>query len=90
MLFWQVVRVSSCLSALLLKPIRIHSIRAGRPKPGLAAQHMAGLHLVAAMCAGDLRGADVGSTEVSLFPSKLAGRQEYLAGLFVHAYMHTQ
>ncbi len=43
----QVVRVTSALSALLGVPIRLDKIRAGRAKGGLAAQHAAGLKLVA-------------------------------------------
>lgn len=60
-------------------PIRVHSIRASRPKPGLAAQHMAGVHLVAAMCSGRLRGAEIGRTEVFLEPGVLSQREEFSA-----------
>ena len=35
------------LSALLRKPIKIHGIRAGRSSPGLKAQHLTGINLVA-------------------------------------------
>ena len=75
------MRLSSCLSALMKVPIRIHSIRAGRPKPGLAAQHLAGVKLIAAICAGSLEGAELGSTEVAMVPGQvLLGAREYLAG----------
>jgi len=39
----QVLRVALCLSALYKIPIEIKNIRAGRPKPGLAAQHLKGM-----------------------------------------------
>lgn len=38
------------LSALLRKPVKITNIRAGRKKPGLAAQHLNG---IAAMFRGE-------------------------------------
>lgn len=38
----QVLRVALSLSTLYGIPIEIENIRAGRPKPGLAAQHLKG------------------------------------------------
>lgn len=38
----QVLRIALCLSALYKIPVKIDNIRAGRPKPGLAAQHLKG------------------------------------------------
>ncbi len=61
------------LSCLLSRPIHIHHIRAGRSKPGLRPQHMTGLRLLADLCKGSLEGADVGSSEVTFHPGKLAG-----------------
>jgi RNA 3'-terminal phosphate cyclase (ATP) len=43
----QVVRASSALCAMGRRQLRIENIRGGRPKPGLAAQHLASLRLVA-------------------------------------------
>lgn len=37
------LRVALCLSTLYHIPIEIKNIRAGRPKPGLAAQHLKGI-----------------------------------------------
>jgi len=75
-----VVRISSSLSALTKAPVRIHSIRAGRPKPGLAAQHLAGIQLVAALCSGSLSGDGIGSVEVRLSPGdSLLQQKEYLS-----------
>lgn len=45
----QLLRSVVSLSSLLKKRIRITKIRGGRSKPGLKAQHLAGLHLVKAM-----------------------------------------
>jgi len=38
----QVLRIALSLSTLYGIPIEIENIRAGRPKPGLAAQHLKG------------------------------------------------
>lgn len=39
----QVLRIALSLSTLYGIPIEIENIRAGRPKPGLAAQHLKGM-----------------------------------------------
>ncbi|GJE86822.1 RNA 3'-terminal phosphate cyclase [Phanerochaete sordida] len=64
----QLVRNAFALSALLQKPITIEKIRGKRKPPGLRAQHAAGLKLVAEICAGELRGAELKSTSVHLTP----------------------
>ena len=45
----QVLRLTTCLSALMHTGVEIGKIRAGRPKPGLSAQHLAGIKLVSEM-----------------------------------------
>lgn len=67
----QILRNAATLSCLLNQPIRVHKIRAGREKPGLRAQHLTGLQLVAEICGGKLENAAVGSTEVTLTPGKV-------------------
>lgn len=42
----QVLRLSCALGAICGLPLRVHSIRAKRPRPGLAAQHLTGLRLL--------------------------------------------
>ena len=54
-------------------PMRIKSIRAGRSRPGLRPQHMAGLQLVADMCGGDLAGCVVEAAAIELYPGLLRG-----------------
>lgn len=39
------LRIAVCLSALYKIPVKINNIRAGRTKPGLAAQHLKGILL---------------------------------------------
>jgi len=67
----QILRMSVGLSALLLKPIRIVKIRAGRASPGLKAQHLTGLTLVRDLSKGVLEGGKFGSDEISFKPGKL-------------------
>ncbi|RVE49192.1 hypothetical protein evm_006199 [Chilo suppressalis] len=69
----QILRISISLSAILGIPVRVFNIRVGRSKPGLAAQHLKGLQLVAEMCQGKLKGASIGSTEIQFAPGKIRG-----------------
>ncbi len=66
----QVLRTSIGLSALLNKPVRVSNIRAGRCNPGLRPQHLEGIKAVADFCSGELRGAELGSSEVEFRPGE--------------------
>jgi len=46
----QLVRTAVALSALTGRPLRLHNVRASRARPGLAAQHLAAVRAVAALC----------------------------------------
>ncbi|XP_017886985.1 RNA 3'-terminal phosphate cyclase-like isoform X2 [Ceratina calcarata] len=67
----QVLRVALCLSALYKIPIKINNIRAGRSKPGLAAQHLKGIELLKDMCDAEILGAHIGSTTLEFKPGQL-------------------
>lgn len=67
----QLLRNAAALAAITGTPIRVHRIRAGRAKPGLAAQHVTGLQLIAAMCGGRLSGAEVGSSSIQMEAGQL-------------------
>lgn len=69
----QILRVSTALSCLLGLPLRVQKIRAGRSTPGLRPQHLSGLEMVRDLCAGQLEGADIGSTEITFTPGKIHG-----------------
>ncbi|XP_026743893.1 RNA 3'-terminal phosphate cyclase [Trichoplusia ni] len=70
----QILRLSVSFSAILGVPIRVFNIRAKRSKPGLAAQHLIGIKLVADMCGAKLKGDSIGSTEIEFRPgSRLKG-----------------
>lgn len=65
----QVMRNTVALAALLNKSVRIEKIRAGRAKPGLKAQHLCGLELVATIHAATLYGGVVNSSMIVFLPS---------------------
>jgi RNA 3'-terminal phosphate cyclase (ATP) len=46
----QLVRTAVALSALTGKPLRVHNVRAKRPRPGFAPQHLAAVRAVAERC----------------------------------------
>lgn len=71
----QVLRTSLALSALLGREVRIEAIRAGRPGPGLAAQHLASVHAAARVCSAQVRGAALRSMSLTFRPGPLAGGQ---------------
>jgi RNA 3'-phosphate cyclase len=65
----QILRTAVSLSALTMKPIRITNIRAGRPKPGLKKQHIAGIELTGMLVNAIIRGLEIGSTAVEFIPN---------------------
>lgn len=72
----QVLRISTALSVLLHKPIRVTNIRANRRKPGLAAQHVKGLELARDLCHGFLEGCSLGSKEITFFPGDFIDKKD--------------
>ncbi|XP_015430358.1 PREDICTED: RNA 3'-terminal phosphate cyclase [Dufourea novaeangliae] len=79
----QVLRIALCLSALYKIPVRIDNIRAGRSKPGLAAQHLKGVELLKSMCNAKVGGAYKGSTCIEFKPNQLKadGRHTFVADI---------
>ncbi|MBW4685421.1 MAG: RNA 3'-terminal phosphate cyclase [Komarekiella atlantica HA4396-MV6] len=64
----QVLRTSLSLAAITGEPIRITGIRAGRKKPGLAAQHLTAVRAAARICNAQLRGDALGSMLLEFIP----------------------
>ncbi|MEM5834881.1 MAG: RNA 3'-terminal phosphate cyclase [Candidatus Aenigmatarchaeota archaeon] len=64
----QILRTSIALSSLLLKPIKVFNIRKGRAKPGLMAQHLAGVKFAGEFCNAEIKGLKIGSTELEFIP----------------------
>ncbi|MFA5312498.1 MAG: RNA 3'-terminal phosphate cyclase [Methanomassiliicoccales archaeon] len=67
----QIVRTAVALSALTGKDVAIANIRAGRPRPGLAHQHLSSIRAVADICGADLTGDGIGSTRIEFCPGKV-------------------
>jgi len=67
----QILRTSLALSALTGRPVEIVSIRAGRKKPGLAAQHLTACLAIAEITGGALQGAEIGSQRLTFTPGPI-------------------
>ena len=65
----QILRNAAALAAITGKPLRVSNIRAGRAKPGLRPQHLAGIELVAKIAGAELAGGEVGSSCIVLKPT---------------------
>lgn len=77
----QMVRTAVGLACALGRDVAIRNIRKGRSKPGLRAQHLAGIELAAEMCDAEVSGLEIGSTEVRFRPtSNTGGRFEIDVG----------
>jgi RNA 3'-phosphate cyclase len=69
----QILRTAVSLSALTMKAVRITNIRAGRPKPGLQKQHIAGIKVTGKIVNAEIKGLTVGSTCVEFVPHERQG-----------------
>src|SRR5256712_12638634 len=78
----QLVRMAVALSALTATQVRVVRIRAGRPVPGLASQHVTALQAVAELCCGELKGVVVGSSTIESRSGTITpGRYEFDVGM---------
>lgn len=68
-----VLRVAVALSAVSRKPVHIYNIRAKRPKPGLAPQHMHGVEALARLTNARVEGLSIRSTELAFEPVVVEG-----------------
>lgn len=64
----QIIRTAITLATVLGQPIRLMNIRAGRQKPGLAAQHLTAVRAAALICQAKVTGDELGSTELTFEP----------------------
>jgi RNA 3'-terminal phosphate cyclase (ATP) len=69
----QLVRTAVAVAAMRGLPIRIVDIRARRAVPGLAAQHVAAVRAVAALCEARCTGVELRSTTLTFEPARLRG-----------------
>ena len=68
----QILRTSLALSLITGKPFHLRKIRAGRAKPGLAAQHLMSVKAAAEIGKAKLRGASLGSCDLVFEPGKVS------------------
>ncbi len=69
----QILRTAVAMAAHLGTSCRIKEIRRGRPKPGLRAQHLAGVQALAKICHAEVEGLQLGSQEVIFKPREVTG-----------------
>lgn len=69
----QILRTAIALSCVTQKPVEVFNIRANRPKPGLAMQHLKGIEAAKMITNADVEGLKLGSTRVVFKPKSLRG-----------------
>ena len=68
-----VVRTAIALSAVGGREITIKNIRANRPNPGLAPQHLKGVEALAALTDAEVEGAELNSQDLTFKPRAIKG-----------------
>jgi RNA 3'-terminal phosphate cyclase (ATP) len=71
----QILRTALALSLVTGKPFRIENIRAGRKNPGLLRQHLTAVNAAATIGQTEVTGANIGSSQLTFAPSKIAPGQ---------------
>lgn len=69
----QILRTAISLSCLTCEAVEIYKIRASRPKPGLAMQHLKGIEAAKLISNAEVEGLKLGSTRVIFKPRSLKG-----------------
>ena len=69
----QILRTAIALSCITGEAVEVYNIRANRPKPGLAAQHLKGLEAAKIICNAEVEGLKIGSTRVVFKPREIRG-----------------
>jgi RNA 3'-terminal phosphate cyclase (ATP) len=64
----QILRTAITLAAITGRPVGIENIRANRPNPGLAAQHVTAVRAVAEICRATVTGVEIGSQAIDFAP----------------------
>ncbi len=73
----QILRTSLSLATITGQPVRIERIRANRPKPGLAAQHLTSVQAAATLCQAQISGDTLGSTLLEFMPTRQPQAGQY-------------
>lgn len=73
----QILRTSLSASVISGRPVRLTRIRANRPKPGLAAQHLTVVRAMAQVCGAVVEGDSLGSQDLDFSPGGVAQAGHY-------------
>lgn len=69
----QLLRTAVALAARTHQPVTVDRIRAGRPNPGLAAQHVTAIRAVAELASAEVTGVEPGSSRIVFQPGEIRG-----------------
>ena len=69
----QILRTAIALSCVTGKAVEVYNIRANRPKPGLAMQHLKGIEAAKLISEAEVEGLKLGSTRIVFKPKRLRG-----------------
>jgi RNA 3'-terminal phosphate cyclase (ATP) len=64
----QILRTALSLSAIMGRPMRMHSVRSARKNPGLAAQHLTAVRAAGAVCQAEIEGDALQSQTLDFAP----------------------
>jgi RNA 3'-terminal phosphate cyclase (ATP) len=67
----QILRSAITLSSIIGKPIQIENIRKNRKVPGLRAQHLTAVKLLAKICNAEVEGLQIGSSMIKFYPNQM-------------------
>jgi RNA 3'-terminal phosphate cyclase (ATP) len=67
----QILRTALALAVATMHPVRVTNVRARRPRPGLAPQHLTAVRALAAVSDAEVEGAALGSTVLGFAPRRL-------------------
>ncbi len=71
----QILRTGAALSTITKIPVRIINIRKKRQNQGLRAQHISAVKAVGKVCDADIKGMEIGSTEIEFYPGEISDRK---------------
>lgn len=69
----QILRTAIALSCITGKAVEVFNIRANRPNPGLAPQHLKGIEVAKLISEAEVEGLKLGSTTVVFKPKRIKG-----------------
>jgi RNA 3'-terminal phosphate cyclase (ATP) len=75
----QILRNALALSLITGQPFRIHSIRAGRERPGLMRQHLTAIEAATAIGSATCDGAGIGAADITFRPGAVKGGHYHFA-----------